>query len=410
MADKPISVLLIEDNPTDALAIKIMLESAELPFALETANKLTTGMEILTEKDIDIILLDLGLPDTKGLKTFDKLQVGSPDVPIVIYTGLEDEELAIKALKKGAQDYLVKGKIDSGLLMRALRYAIERHRLRIELKRKTDELRESEMRFRTLLEKSSDGILILDSDRIIQYVNPVAEDIFRKKAEELKNEIFDFPLEPGRTKTIDINQLEGETAKVEMHVVETELGGLTFYIVSLRDITELVEREQEEKKLREMTLRDELTGLYNRRGFYTLAKQLIEGSNRNKDNMILFFIDVDNLKNINDTYSHQKGDQALIDAANIIKQTFRESDIIARFGGDEFVIFAKEVRKSLGEKLSVRFNRNLNSHNKNNERPYKLSLSMGIARCGKETPCSIYDLINKADKSMYDQKHINRGL
>lgn len=409
MTDGVPRILLIEDNANDALAIKIMLESADFPFKLEKAETLKSGLDILSEKQIDVILLDLGLPDSKGLDTFVNLFDEYPDVPIVMYTGLEDEDIAVKALQKGAQDYLVKGKVDSRLLVRTIRYSIERHRLRVELKRMSTELEKSETRFRDLIERSSDGMLIVDSDGIIQYVNPAAESIFNRKAKELIDESFEFSLEPRETKTIDIPGREGEIVKAEMRVMQTELRGSTFYIIDLKDITEIVEHVEEKKILREMTLRDELTDLYNRRGFYTHAEHIIKVSKRNKDKMILFFIDVDNLKSINDTYSHQAGDDALIDTTDIIKKTFRESDIIARFGGDEFVILARLVKKSLGEKLSARFKRNLNSHNKKNIRPYKLSLSVGVAQCGSKPNISIDDLLKRADESMYKQKQIKKN-
>lgn len=409
MTDGVPRILLIEDNANDALAIKIMLESADFPFKLEKADTLKSGLDILSEEQIDVILLDLGLPDSKGLDTFVNLFDEYPDVPIVMYTGLEDEDIAVKALQKGAQDYLVKGEVDSRLLVRTIRYSIERHRLRVELKRMSTELEKSETRFRDLIERSSDGMLIVDSDGIIQYVNPAAESIFNHKAKELIDESFEFSLEPRETKTIDILRGEGEIVKAEMRVMQTELRGSTFYIIDLKDITEIVEHVEEKKKLREMTLRDELTGLYNRRGFYTHAEHIIKVSKRNKDKMILFFIDVDNLKSINDTYSHQAGDDALIDTTDIIKKTFRESDIIARFGGDEFVILARLVKKSLGEKLSARFKRNLNSHNKKNIRPYKLSLSVGVAQCGSKPDISIDDLLKRADESMYKQKQIEKN-
>jgi diguanylate cyclase (GGDEF)-like protein/PAS domain S-box-containing protein len=408
MINEPTKILLVEDNQSDALAIKIMLESAEFSFELQRADTLKSGLKILSEKQMNIILLDLGLPDSKGLDTFIKVHDEYPDVPIVMYTGLEDEDLAVKALQKGAQDYLVKGKVDSRLLVRAIKYSIERHRLRVELKRMSAELEKSETRFHSLIDRSSDGILIVDNEGIIQYVNPAAEKIFCKEAKELIDKKFKFSFESGETKMIDIPRGKGEIGKAEMRVMQTELRGSTFYIVDLKDMTEIVEHVEEKKMLREMTLRDELTGLYNRRGFYTHAEQLIKVSKRNNENVILFFIDVDNLKSINDTYSHQSGDDALVDTTNIIKKTFRESDIIARFGGDEFVILARLAKKSLGDKLANRFKRNLNSHNKKDIRPYKLSLSLGLAMGGPKLNTSIDELLKKADESMYEQKEVKK--
>ncbi|KAF5411238.1 MAG: PAS domain S-box protein [Euryarchaeota archaeon] len=127
MADIPIKVLLIEDNPGDARLIEVMLSlvSGTL-FDVENANRLSDGLKHLSEGKIDAVLLDLGLPDSSGLDTFEKVNDQAPEVPIVMLTGLDDTELALEGMRMGAQDYLVKGRVDGDLLARTLRYAIER--------------------------------------------------------------------------------------------------------------------------------------------------------------------------------------------------------------------------------------------------------------------------------------------
>ena len=127
MRDNKIKVLLVEDNPGDARLIQEMLsEAGASAFALEQADMLSTGLERLAAGGIDAVLLDLGLPDSSGLDTFITVHAQAPDVPIVMLTGLDDAELAIKAVQEGAQDYLPKNKLDSELLVRTIRYAIER--------------------------------------------------------------------------------------------------------------------------------------------------------------------------------------------------------------------------------------------------------------------------------------------
>ena len=122
-------VLLIEDNPGDARLISEMLaEVRSAAFDLEWADDLSTGLERLATGGIDAVLLDLSLPDSQGLDTFVKTHIHAPQVPIIVLSGLDDEELAGKAVREGAQDYLVKGNVDTNLLVRALRYAIERKR------------------------------------------------------------------------------------------------------------------------------------------------------------------------------------------------------------------------------------------------------------------------------------------
>jgi len=127
-------------------------------------------------------------------------------------------------------------------------------------------------------------------------------------------------------------------------------------------------------------------------------------ANRTKMGMLLLFADFNNLKWINDTLGHHKGDLALIETANILKETFREPDIIARIGGDEFVVLATEGRKDSAEILISRLQENLDTHNARGKRSYKLSLSMGIARYDPECPCSIDELLDRADNLMYEQK------
>ncbi len=158
------------------------------------------------------------------------------------------------------------------------------------------------------------------------------------------------------------------------------------------------------QELRNQALVDELTGLYNRRGFMFLAQQQLKLANRKQMGMLLLFADFNNLKWINDTLGHHKGDLALIETANILKETFREPDIIARIGGDEFVVLATEDRREIAEILITRLQENLDTHNARGTRGYKLSLSMGIARYDPECPCSIDELLDRADSLMYAQK------
>jgi signal transduction histidine kinase len=129
-------VLLIEDDPDDALLLREMLaQRGTTRFDLECADRLQAGLERLAKGGTDVLLLDLFLPDSLGLETVHKVHARASDVPIVVLTGLDDEALAIRAVREGAQDYLIKGQADSNLLVRSIRYAIERHRLLTELER-----------------------------------------------------------------------------------------------------------------------------------------------------------------------------------------------------------------------------------------------------------------------------------
>ncbi|HXF78673.1 MAG TPA: EAL domain-containing protein [Usitatibacter sp.] len=133
-------VLLIEDNPGDARLIREMLseEPARVEFRLKHADRLSRGLEALAQKDVSLVLLDLSLPDSHGLDTFSKVYAHSPDVPIIVLSGNDDQQLALYAVKSGAQDYLVKGKIDRELLLKAMQYSIERKRYQQELERQAN--------------------------------------------------------------------------------------------------------------------------------------------------------------------------------------------------------------------------------------------------------------------------------
>ena len=132
---KPVRVLLIEDDPYDAeLTMAALGEIQSFRCLGERTETLHQGLDRISQGAVDIILLDLGLPDSLGLNTFELAYGRNPDVPMIILSGLADEDLAARIVMEGAQDYLVKGKFDSHLLARAIRYAIERHKTKAELR------------------------------------------------------------------------------------------------------------------------------------------------------------------------------------------------------------------------------------------------------------------------------------
>lgn len=167
---------------------------------------------------------------------------------------------------------------------------------------------------------------------------------------------------------------------------------------------EIASRKLAEEAFKTLSIKDALTGLYNRRGFFTLAEQALKSAQRTGKEMILIFIDLDNMKTINDTLGHKEGDQALMATSNILKNTFRESDIIARLGGDEFVVLTTTGDDTSTDGMINRFQEVLYRYQFQSNRPYALSMSMGIAGYDPQNPCSIDILLAQADKQMYEQK------
>jgi len=164
-----------------------------------------------------------------------------------------------------------------------------------------------------------------------------------------------------------------------------------------------------QQEIRNLTLRDELTGIYNRRGFFALVEYQFNLAKRSKTGMFMLYADLDNLKIINDTLGHQEGDRALTMAADILRKNFRQSDIIARIGGDEFVVFPVGTSADCVDKILERLQKALEAYNAENNRGYSLSISAGISFYDPERPCTIDDLLAAADRSMYERK-MNKTL
>ena len=164
-----------------------------------------------------------------------------------------------------------------------------------------------------------------------------------------------------------------------------------------------------DRELRSLALTDDLTCLYNRRAFLALAGQQLRVARRNGQGLLLFFADVDHLKEINDSYGHREGDFALIQAADALERTFRNSDVIARLGGDEFAIIALEASCDNQEVILDRLERNLKTATTSENR-YQLSLSVGMARFDPRQPVSLGKLIAMADEAMYEVKKDRQKL
>jgi len=294
MESRSIKVLIIEDSPVDYKVISGMLEKGGAGFEVEWAENLSNGLNWLRKDEFDIIILDLALPESDGFETFSKVRTDAPHVPIILLTGTDDDVLALDLVRRGAQDYMVKGKVDADILARSIRYSIE--------------------------------------------------------------------------------------------------------------------RQQMQAILQNLALIDELTGLYNRRGFSAIAGQHLKLANRTGRTMLLLYADLDNLKQINDSFGHPEGDSALIETAKILKNTFRESDITARYGGDEFVVLAIEAQTDSGKIISERLQKNLDAFNAEKKYKFELKLSTGMAIYNPETPRGIDELLTEADAKMYEHKRKKRGM
>jgi PAS domain S-box-containing protein len=240
-----IHILLVEDDPDDVLLLKEALaESSAQTCRVSQAGRLDAGLDLLAKGGIDVVVLDLNLPDSRGLDTLETLLGRVPGVPVVVMSGIADEALAAKAVEKGAQDYLVKGKDDRHALARVLRYAIERHR-------SVRNLQISETRTRAIIENDSNGILIVDSGGVVRFANLAAEVIFGRPQSELVGREFGFPIAVGKSQELEILQPGGSPRTVEMGTTELGWDGRPASLVSLRDITGRKQMERSNRLMAE---------------------------------------------------------------------------------------------------------------------------------------------------------------
>ncbi len=260
---KPIKVLLVEDNPEDVLFLeRTLLKASGARFELESVNSLKRALERIKHRNIDVILLDLSLSDSGGLDTFCALQAEAPEIPIIVLSGLDDETVALKAVHAGAQDYLVKGRVDSQLITRAMTYAIERSQAKAALLK-------AEEKYRSIFENAVDGIFQTTPDGHYLSANPALTRIYGYASpEELMASLQDigqslYVVPNRRADFVRLMQEQGVVDHFESQIYRKDLsiiwisenaravrdrqGNLLYYEGLVEDITK--------RKLTEETLR-----------------------------------------------------------------------------------------------------------------------------------------------------------
>jgi diguanylate cyclase (GGDEF)-like protein/PAS domain S-box-containing protein len=281
-------------------------------------------------------------------------------------------------------------------------------------------LRYSEERYRQIFENATDMITLHALEDItFLYVNPATlailgyaqDELVGKQAlqfvhpddrEHVERRFRQAVLTGSGEAEFRFRKSSGDYVWLEAtgKVTSDEHGRPVALIIS-RDITERVQRREE---LRALSLEDALTKVNNRRGFFHLAEQQLKVANRSGSAMLLFFADVDEMKWINDNLGHKEGDLALIEAANVLREAFRESDIVGRVGGDEFAVLAIEAGEAEAEEIIARLRRRLDARNAQSGRHYELDLSVGIACFDPANPQPLDELMARADALMYEQK------
>jgi diguanylate cyclase (GGDEF)-like protein/PAS domain S-box-containing protein len=360
MSEKSIrKLLLVEDNPGDARLLREMFnDQGSENVELTHVKSIGDAEKHLLDHAVDIIVLDLGLPDAQGVSAVRRTHAAAPHIPLVVLTGLDDEVMAAQALQEGAQDYLIKGEIDARGLLRSLRYAVER-------KNAEEALFVEKERALVTLNSIGDAVICTDISGNITYLNLVAEKMtgwpLQEAAGRPMAEVF---------RILDATSRETIPNPMEMAVGENRTAHLPPNCVLLRrdgseipiedSVSPIHDREgqvtgavivfSDVSAARAMTLQmahsaqhDFLTGLPNRMLFNDRVSQAIILAPRHAKKVAVLFLDLDGFKHINDSLGHAIGDKLLQSIASRLVHCVRGTDTVSRQGGDEFVVLLSEV-------------------------------------------------------------------
>ena len=357
--DKNNALLLIEDDDADAkLILDALGDSSVLPFDVKWVRQLSDGLRQLGKGGIGLVVLDLRLPDSQGLATFEKLFAVAPDLPILVFSPLSQASIAQEAIKRGAYDYLAKESLDKCTLARALRHMIGREKVEQVV------LRENELAYLTL-KAIGDSVLSTDISGKVTFLNPVAESMTGWSRQEALGrpltevlQIIDgatrrplpnpleFTTEQDRAVVLGANailiQRGGSEFAIEdsATLIRDRLGKVTGAVIVFRDVSAT---RAVTSQMSYLAQHDFLTGLPNRMLLADRITQAIASAKRNHEQLAVLFLDLDRFKSINDSVGHFMGDQLLQSVAQRLVACGRQSDTVSRQGGDEFVILLPQI-------------------------------------------------------------------
>ena len=408
--------ILIVDDDQDVLDSLKDLIGQEAGYRVETATGFDEAMRKLTQINPDIALLDIRLDGNDGLELIPVVKHQRPDIDFIMMTAYREVEYAVKALRYGATDYLFKP-IDSSTLLKRLESIIHQRRIKQE---KVD----NERHIKTILDQSLGLIFLLSPKGLCLETSSAALSyIDQKKDRILGKPIWETPwLQHSTAAKEKFQQAIGKVASGQPLKFEVEvsdhIGHKSWFEFSLKAIREkneeislilaeghdLAERKQVEQELKRMALYDPLTDLANRTLLYEHLGNALAHATRHEQSFSVIFIDLDNFKKINDTFGHAVGDKLLIDIAGCLKDCMREEDIIARVGGDEFIVVLNSASDKKGTQIVVdRFMQSMAELAERESYGGIVTASVGVS----VFPADGSDadtLISNADTAMYSAK------
>jgi diguanylate cyclase (GGDEF)-like protein len=331
-ADKIVKVLLIEDDTVRAAHVKRALKKApDGPVSVTIAGVLEHGLHHLEVAAVDLVVLDLACGDEAGVDVVRQVRRMAPTIPIIVIADESDEALAIQALQRDAQDYVLSHQLNPVTLARALRHALEPDRWKGQ--------------YRRLLGVSPDGVVIVDADGRVLFVNAAAARILGG-APTWSAELPEA-MQEGAAEATDIVTDQGRVA--EVREVDTMWYGRSARLITMRDITDRIAAERRvahmseelrraNERLEALVDSDALTHVLNRRGVEAALGLELRRMGRSGDGLMAILVDCDDFKLVNDAFGYGVGDAALVALAKSVQGAVRAGDHVARVGGDEFLV------------------------------------------------------------------------
>lgn len=386
---------------------------------LITAKNGQEGLELFREHQPDIIITDIRMPLMDGLEMAQEIKKLSPETPVVITTAHNDEEFFLRAIDIGIDKYLKKPVNRTDLL-----------RVLVEVSRSILQQKEIESKnkfIRLILDNSPDFVMLCDGWEI-NYLNRSfltflgCEDFqeFKERFGSLhsfivpdpdttlvETDLCEFVFSLSRPIQQDFlvklkngAQESGEAKTFLIHVNSIPYN--TENLITLSDVTEI---EKEKQHYRELSIRDPLTGAFNRKKFSEEIIREVDRAQRYNRPLSLIMFDIDFFKNVNDTYGHQVGDTVLIQITEIISARIRKTDLLARYGGEEFIIIAPETPLDQAMEIAEKLRMTVEEYDF--KEAGKITCSFGTSNLEQDEV--VHDLIRRADQALYQAKNSGRN-
>ena len=411
-------VVVAEHEAPDARDIRSALLRYGYAVAA-TAKSESEALEAVETHHPDLVVMDVHLDeDGDGIAAAAAIRARHP-TPIVFLTSQPDEATLTRAKEEAQPHGWVMRPYQDAELRAAIEVALQRHTLE-------QEIRQQRSLLAAVLSGMTDAVVATDSEGKVVLVNEAGRRAFGERASLSQSETNGSIFLPDQTTLCPVKELplaralRGETVRdMELFIRSAEYPDGRWYSLNAtplldseglvrgavavgRDVTDLRAARSE---LQHLAHADGLTGAYNRSGFMEIARVALERAKASGRSPAVFFIDLNGMKNINDSLGHQEGDKLLVDVTSILRSCFRSSDIIGRLGGDEFVVLAPDAGEQ-AELLRARLRTAVDTFNADRQRAYRMSISVGLGLSDPEEPSSLEDLVRQADRRMYEDKHL----